>query len=65
MPPKKSINFFFAIIAIILAGVLYKQFDADALRFRHNGLAVVYGMALAFSVYFLIKNYRQGDSKKP
>lgn len=59
MEPKKSINFFFAIIAIILAGVLYKQFDAETLRFRHNGLAAVYSIALAFSVYFLVKNYRK------
>lgn len=48
-------NFPFAIIAIILGVSLYRQFDIETLTFEKPALAIVYLIAFALSVFFLIK----------
>ena len=41
MGNKKSLNFFFVIIAIILGRALFKQFDFENLKFEKPALAIV------------------------
>ena len=63
MKNKKSLNFFFVLIAFILGLTLYRQFDFENLRFEHTGLAVVYMVAFVTSIYFLVKEYRRRPEK--
>lgn len=63
MENKKSLNFFFGIIAIILGWTLFKQFDFENLKFKHTGLAIVYIVTFVFSIYFLMKNYKNRPEK--
>ncbi|UIR54938.1 hypothetical protein LZQ00_11675 [Sphingobacterium sp. SRCM116780] len=56
MEKKKALSFTFIIIAIILGVTLFKQFDFENLKFEKTGLAIVYGIAFIFSIYFLIRN---------
>jgi predicted ferric reductase len=63
MENKKSLNFFFGIIAIILGWILFKQFDFENLKFKHTGLAIVYIVTFVFSIYFLMKNYKNRPEK--
>lgn len=58
MKAKKSINFFFAVITIIVGWTLYKQFNFETLQFENTALAIVYAATLIISVTLLIKNYR-------
>ncbi|MFH6945411.1 hypothetical protein [Flavobacterium sp. FlaQc-50] len=58
MKNKKSLNFIFLIVAIILGSTLYKQFNFEKLKFEHNGLAILYSIVFVFSIYILIKDYR-------
>jgi len=64
MKNKKSLNFFFLIIAIILGWTLFKQFDFENLKFEHTGLAIVYIVTFAFVIYFLVKNYKSRPENK-
>ncbi|WP_199141231.1 hypothetical protein [Pedobacter sp. ASV12] len=63
MEKKKASSFIFGVIAIILGCTLWKQFDFENLQFEHTGLAVIYAITFAFSVYVLIKNYRNRAEK--
>ena len=63
MESKKSINPFFVIIAVIIGGSLYKQFDFENLTFEKPALAIVYSITLAATIYFLIKGYRKGTEE--
>ncbi|WP_166921519.1 hypothetical protein [Flavobacterium poyangense] len=63
MKTKKSLNFIFLIVAIILGSTLYKQFDFEKLKFEHNGLAILYSIVFAFSIFILIKDYRNKPEK--
>jgi len=63
MKNKKSLNFIFLIIAIILGWTLFKQFDLENLKFKHNGLAIIYIVVFAFSIYFLVRNYKKRPDK--
>lgn len=63
MENKKSLNFFFVIIAAILGWTLFKQFDFKTLKFEHTGLAIVYMITFAFAIYFLVKNYKKQPEK--
>ena len=58
MENRKGINFFFAIIAIIVGAAIYKQFDFEKFRFEKPALAVVYIVVFAASIFFIIKDYR-------
>jgi hypothetical protein len=59
MENKKGINFFFAIIAIIVGSAIYKQFDFEKLRFEKPALAVIYMVVFIASIFFIIKDYRK------
>ncbi|UPT70380.1 MAG: hypothetical protein M0D53_15000 [Flavobacterium sp. JAD_PAG50586_2] len=59
MENRKGINFFFAIIAIIVGSAIYKQFDFEKVRFEKPALAVVYIVVFIASIFFIIKDYRK------
>ncbi len=63
MRNKKSLNFFFVIIAIILGRALFKQFDFENLKFEHTGISIVYIVTFVFSIYFLISDYKNRPEK--
>jgi len=63
MEKKKSINPFFVIMAVIIGGALYKQFDFENLSFEEPALAIVYIVTLVAVIYFLIKGYRKGTEE--
>lgn len=63
MENKKSINFFFLMIAIILGSTIYKQFDFEHLKFENPALAIIYIVVFVASIYFLIKDYRNPPKK--
>ena len=63
MDNKKSLNFVFVIIALILGWTLFKQFDFENLKFEKTGLAIVYIIGLVISIYFLIRNYKKRPEK--
>ena len=63
MENNKAMSFTFTIAAIILGVTLYKQFDFENLKFEKTGLAIVYMIGFAISIYFLIKNYRNRPAK--
>jgi hypothetical protein len=55
---KGGLSITFSIIAIIVGSALFRLFDFERLRFEKIGLAIIYFVVFAFSVYFLIKNFR-------
>jgi hypothetical protein len=63
MENKKGINFFFAIIAIILGSAIYKQFDFKNLKFEKPALAIVYIITFIACIFFLVKDYRNRPEK--
>jgi hypothetical protein len=63
MENKKGINFFLGIVAIILGWTLFKQFDFENLKFKNTGLAIIYIVTFVFSIYFLMKNYKNSPKK--
>jgi DNA-binding transcriptional regulator of glucitol operon len=58
MENKKAVNFIMVFIAIILGWTLFKQFDFESLKFKNTGLAIVYMITFSFSIYCLIKDYK-------
>ncbi|MDB5129403.1 MAG: hypothetical protein JWQ85_3635 [Mucilaginibacter sp.] len=58
MEKKKTLSFTFSIVAIILGVTLFKQFDFENLKFEKTGLAIVYIIVFVFSIYVLIKNFK-------
>jgi predicted ferric reductase len=63
MENKKALSFTFTIVAIILGVTLFKQFDFENLRFKKTGIAIVYIIGFAISIYFLTKNYKNQPKK--
>jgi membrane protein DedA with SNARE-associated domain len=63
MKNRKVLLFIFSIIAIILGWALFKQFDFENLKFENTGLAIVYIVTFVFSIYFLIRNYKDRSKK--
>ena len=63
MKNKKTLNFFFVIITIIIGRALFKQFNFENLTFRHTGLAIIYIITLIFSTYIIIKSYSNKPEK--
>ena len=58
MESKKGPSFVLIIVAIIVGGALYKQFDFEKLQFEKPALAIVYLIVFLASVYFIIKDLR-------
>lgn len=63
MKKKKAPNFFLVIIAIILGQALFEQFDFENLTFEKPALAIVYIIVFVFSIYFLVKDYKNRPEK--
>ena len=57
MENKKGMNYAFLIIAIILGGALWKQFDFDTFKFEKPALATLYIIVFITSIYFIIKGF--------
>jgi len=52
-------NFFFVVIALILGGALFNQFDFQNLKFEKPALAVVYIIAFIISIGLMIKKSKK------
>jgi hypothetical protein len=63
MKNKKSFRFFFIIIALILGHAIYRQFDFKNFTFENTGLAIIYSITFVFSVYFLVKDFKNQSKK--
>jgi len=63
MKNKKTPNFFLIIIAFILGQALFKQFDFESLKFEKPALAILYIIVFIFSIYFLIRDYKNRPKK--
>ena len=59
----KAPHFFFTIIAIILGVALFKQFDFENLKFDNPALAILYIIVFIFSIYGIVKNYKNPPEK--
>jgi predicted ferric reductase len=55
MKYKIAPNFFFIIIAVIIGGALFKQFDFQNFKFEKPALAVVYIITLLICIGLIIK----------
>ncbi|WP_156309460.1 hypothetical protein [Sphingobacterium endophyticum] len=53
MDNRKAISIAYGIMTIILAVVLYKQFNFSTNKFDQPALAIVYGIALLISLLIL------------
>jgi hypothetical protein len=56
---KKGLNFFFAMIAIILGWSLVKHFDFTTYRFADPVLDMLYLIVFVITLYLLIKDFRE------
>jgi len=63
MENKKEGTFFFAIIAIIVGGALWKQIDFRTMTVDKTALSIVYLCTFLFSVFFLIRSFRHRGQK--
>jgi len=63
MENKKSLNFVFGIILVVVGWTLFKQFDFENLKFKHTGLFIVYIITFVFSIYFLTRKYKNRPEK--
>ncbi|WP_276486028.1 hypothetical protein [Paraflavitalea pollutisoli] len=62
MEKKPTLRFTFTIVAIILGVTLYKQFDFKTLKFEHTGLAIIYAITFAFSIFYLVRNRKKAGN---
>lgn len=63
MENKKIPSFVFGVVAVILGWTLVKHFDFENLRFQKTWLDALYLIVFVFSIYALIKNYRNRTEK--
>lgn len=64
MEKKPVLRFTFTIVAIIVGVTLYKQFDFKTFKFEHTGMAIIYGLTFAFSIFYLVKNRKKANSSQ-
>lgn len=55
MKTKSEYSFPLIIIAIVLGGTIFKEFDFENLTFEKPALAVVYVLTFVMTVYFIFK----------
>ena len=60
---KKAPTFIFLIIAIITGSRLLKYIDFENLKVEKPWLSAIYFITLAFSIYMLIRNYKNRPKK--
>jgi predicted ferric reductase len=63
MENNKVLSFAFTIVAIILGVTIFKQFDFENLRFKKTGIAIVYIIGFAVSIYLLTRNIKNQPKK--
>ena len=63
MQKKTSLNIIFLIIALIVGGGLWREFDTAAMKFKNTGLAIVYVLTFLFAIYMLLKDLIKGSGK--
>jgi hypothetical protein len=63
MENKKIPTFTFGIVAIILGSALLKHFDFENLSFQKPLLDALYLIVFVFSIYALVKNYKNRTEK--
>ena len=59
MNTKKGLSFPLLIIAIVLGGTIFKQFDRENLKFEEPALETIYIITFLISVYLLVKNSKE------
>ena len=59
MKKEKGLNLVFLIIAFILGGALWKQFDFQTFKFDKPALAALYAVVFVASIYLLIRDYKK------
>lgn len=59
MDTKKVYSFPMIIIAIVLGGTIFKEFDFKTLTFEKPALAVVYILTFLMTVYFIFKKDKE------
>jgi hypothetical protein len=59
MKYKIALNFFSAIVILIVGSALYKQFDFESYSFEKPALAAVYGVALILAIALMIKKSKK------
>ncbi|RVU01386.1 hypothetical protein EOD41_05325 [Mucilaginibacter limnophilus] len=50
-------KFIFGIMAIIIGVALYKQINFETFTFKHTGMAIVYIIGFAISIFVVIRNW--------
>jgi hypothetical protein len=63
MKKLKTINPFWAFIAIILGGTLFKHVNFTSFKLADPYFDIVYFIVFVLSIYFLIKDYRSKTQK--
>lgn len=56
---KIVLNFFFAIIAIVVGAALFKLFDFQNLKIENPGLALVYSIVFVAGIVFMNKKSKK------
>ncbi len=59
MKNKKTLNIFSIILIIIIGSALFRLFNLEDLTFEKPALAIVYILAIALSIFFIIKGYKK------
>lgn len=54
---RKGINFFLAVIALILGSAIYRQFDFERLEFEKPALAVLYIVVFVAALVLIVKDF--------
>ena len=60
---KKTPNFFLVIIVLFLGQALFEKFDFENLKFEKPALAILYIVVLVFSIYLLIRDFKNRPKK--
>ncbi len=61
MKNKKTLNIFSVILIIIIGRALFRLFDLENLTFEKPALAIVYVLAIALSILFMIKDFKKRE----
>lgn len=52
------------VFALIIGAALYEQIDFENLKFEKTGLAIIYIIGLAISLYFFVKTFQKPTEKQ-
>ena len=61
MSKRKEYSFPLIIIAVILGGAIFKDFDFEKLKFEKPAMAVVYILTFLMTLYFIFKKDKQKE----